>query len=172
MIKNCLICQKSFYTKPFFIKKGQGKYCSSKCYWTTLKNVSFFKGKTHSLEARLKMSNDRKGQRRSPATEFKKGQNAGSKNFRWNGGYHTTKGGYLKKKVGDKYIFIHRIIVEQYIKRPLLPSETVHHINENVTDNRLKNFIVFKNHGYHNAFHKWGYYNPKNIIFDGRQLPK
>jgi len=30
--KNCLTCGKEFWTKPSSIKKGNGKYCSSKCY--------------------------------------------------------------------------------------------------------------------------------------------
>ena len=30
-IKKCLICQQEFYTYPFLVKKGNGKYCSRKC---------------------------------------------------------------------------------------------------------------------------------------------
>lgn len=29
--RNCLICSKDFYAKPFFIKMGAGKYCSNTC---------------------------------------------------------------------------------------------------------------------------------------------
>jgi hypothetical protein len=41
MIKNCLICGKSFYTKPARIKDGRGKFCSTKCYgkWRSEKFV-------------------------------------------------------------------------------------------------------------------------------------
>ena len=31
MIKNCLVCQKSFKTFPVFVKKGQGRFCSIPC---------------------------------------------------------------------------------------------------------------------------------------------
>ena len=34
--KNCQVCNKEFLTYPCSIKKGQGKFCSSKCYWKTL----------------------------------------------------------------------------------------------------------------------------------------
>ena len=33
---NCLTCGKSFYVKLAEIKKGKGKYCSKKCYHTSL----------------------------------------------------------------------------------------------------------------------------------------
>ena len=38
MIKQCLICKREFYVKPYIIKKGYGKYCSQKCYGKFLKN--------------------------------------------------------------------------------------------------------------------------------------
>lgn len=31
--KSCLICNREFYTYPKRIQKGQGKFCSSKCYY-------------------------------------------------------------------------------------------------------------------------------------------
>ena len=40
IVRKCLICDKSFVTKNFFIKRGQGKYCSRDC-----KYVSTRKGK-------------------------------------------------------------------------------------------------------------------------------
>ena len=45
MIKKCLICNKSFKTKLYQIKKGNGKFCSKKCYgiWWS-KNI---KGEKH-----------------------------------------------------------------------------------------------------------------------------
>ncbi len=32
MIKICIECGKSFYVKPYLVRKGYGKFCSSKCY--------------------------------------------------------------------------------------------------------------------------------------------
>jgi hypothetical protein len=32
MVKNCLVCNKEFYVKPFRIKTENGKFCSRKCY--------------------------------------------------------------------------------------------------------------------------------------------
>lgn len=36
MIKNCLVCNKEFYTKPARMKVGRGKYCSRDCAKHTL----------------------------------------------------------------------------------------------------------------------------------------
>ncbi len=68
----------------------------------------------------------------------------------------------------------HRFIMERYFKkylgRYLSPKEVVHHINKKRKDNRIENLMVFKNGGYHCAFHRYGHCNPKAIIFDGRGL--
>jgi hypothetical protein len=39
-------------------------------------------------------------------------------------------------------IFEHRVVMEEYLGRPLLPTESVHHINMNKQDNRLENLYL------------------------------
>jgi len=36
MIANCIQCNNEFKTKPFFIKIGQGKFCSRECYGVSM----------------------------------------------------------------------------------------------------------------------------------------
>ena len=71
---------------------------------------------------------------------------------------------------GKRYVYEQRLVAEKQIGRYLTCKEVVHHINGNITNNQLENLIVFANNGYHLAFHRWGYYNPKHIIFDGRKI--
>ena len=52
------------------------------------------------------------------------------------------------------YIFEHRYIMEQYLKRPLTKKEVIHHINGDTLDNRIKNLKIYKSQFYHMLYHK------------------
>ena len=61
MVKNCLVCGGEFKARPYRVRMGYGKYCTSKCMWKVKKqeylgNKNPFWGKYHSEEARKKMS--------------------------------------------------------------------------------------------------------------------
>jgi len=66
---------------------------------------------------------------------------------RWKNGRCEIKSGsnagYILIKVGyKKYVFEHRLKIEKYIKRKLLPGEVVHHINGIKNDNKISNLVV------------------------------
>lgn len=49
---------------------------------------------------------------------------------------------------GDGRIFEHRYIMQEYLGRPLLPNETIHHLNGCKTDNKMNNLeLRAGNHG-------------------------
>ena len=50
--KECLICEKTFYTEQWKINKGGAKYCSRKCFGLS------YRGKKHTKETKQKMSNN------------------------------------------------------------------------------------------------------------------
>ena len=102
-MKKCLICKVTLKGKPFWIKRA--KYCSHKCYWTTLRgNPPKYidnTGKRNSPETEIKKgqipwNKGLKGNRFSPKTEFKKGHIPwsklnpdyldGDKHWNWQGG--------------------------------------------------------------------------------------
>jgi len=76
------------------------------------------------------------------------------KNPRWSGGKYTTKVGYVRT-YDDEGIYRqeHRIVSEKIIGRKLKRTETIHHINENKSDNRPKNLYYFSNDNLHKRHH-------------------
>ena len=60
------------------------------------------------------------------------------------------KAGYYRT---GKDHYVHRIIAEFYLQRPLKKGEVVHHINYNKLDNRQCNLTVFDNNRDHKLAH-------------------
>jgi hypothetical protein len=52
-------------------------------------------------------------------------------------------GGYALLRVDGRYVYEHRVFMEEYIGRPLRPEESVHHINGVRDDNRLENLELW-----------------------------
>lgn len=73
----------------------------------------------------------------------------GEKNGNWKGGrillhgYPAVrlepKSSYSSMEVRSGYALEHRLVMAQALGRPLTPTETVHHINGDITDARLEN---------------------------------
>jgi hypothetical protein len=79
----------------------------------------------------------------------------------WKGGLCMTDKGYVIEYAPDHpdaasrkgYVLQHRLVMERVLGRRLLPSEVVHHINGNKTDNRPDNLELMKR-GRHISMHK------------------
>jgi hypothetical protein len=79
----------------------------------------------------------------------------GEQNPNWKGGRKIRKDGYVMVRRPEHpnaihgYVLEHRLVMEQMIGRYLLPTEVVHHRNENPSDNRPENLQIFSSQAEH-----------------------
>lgn len=120
----CKTCNHPFYASKSEILLGK-KYCSFICRNSGL---SIF-GKQNK---QIKILNGFQKKEKHP---------------RWKGGRSVTPLGYViilmpdhpQASVGGRYVFEHRLVMEEHIGRPLKHFEIVHHKNGIKIDNRIEN---------------------------------
>lgn len=156
----CKTCNKEFYIYPSDFKEGKGKNCSKKCQniyqKSNLNDGCFKKGHKPPLNWIKSWSNKQKGKKLSKETIEKMKLRTGKLSPRWKGGRYKSNSGYiyiLNKEHpfcnSKGYVREHRLVMENHIGRYLTSKEVVHHINNNPSDNRIKNLKLFKNNGLH-----------------------
>ena len=151
----CAICKKEFYVRQHKIKVGKGKYCSKKCWYSSIE----FKSMVKAVRSKGRIPWD-KG--------IKRPEMSGKNNFFWKDGKTISKSGYVYIHKPNHpfcnnggYVPKHRLIMEKHLGRYLTPKEVVHHRGikypigsiENKQDNRIENLQLFNNNGIHIKFH-------------------
>ena len=57
--------------------------------------------------------------------------------------------GYISVKYDGEWVLEHRLVMEQYLGRPLEDGEEIHHKSQDKTDNRIENLELFADHSSH-----------------------
>lgn len=156
MNKSCSQCGVEFRTP-----QSKRKFCSRECFYESMRREDaryhpqvrtctvcgkdfVFKWQGREAHKGLYCS-------RACSSIGRKGQvpdQLGEKHWNWKGGRVKWPGGYMAIRVNGKYVLEHRYLMAQHLNRPLLPGETVHHINGQKDDNRIENLELWANkHG-------------------------
>lgn len=103
-----------------------------------------------------------------------RGYQSGAKHHLWKGGRTTDKAGYVLVWAPDHpfanragYVREHRLVAEEKLGRLLLPTEVVHHIDDDPSNNSPENLVVFESNGQHLAATRKG--RKPNISPEGRE---
>lgn len=86
----------------------------------------------------------------------RRGPKSGPEHTGWKGGRVLDKSGYVLIHAPDHpacnsngYVREHRLVCERVLGRPLLPTEVVHHKNDDPADNRPENLQVYDSNADH-----------------------
>jgi hypothetical protein len=71
----------------------------------------------------------------------------------------------------SKYVYEHRLVIEQILGRELKPTEQVHHRNGIRDDNRPQNLVYCKDQDVHRLLHEtWGRKRQANVCDCGKPI--
>lgn len=147
----CQYCGKIKYIHACRIKTR--KYCSQKCHYSagptdvTRKNMSLSRlGYKQTEEHRLQNS----------GKNHPRYGKIGKNNPLWKGQLYqgTDKRWLMYIQEGHSRMRLARYVAEKCLQRKLKSSEIVHHINEDLSDDRPENLYVFANTGKHLTLHR------------------
>ncbi len=157
-IINCEVCEKPVKSYLRKLRRYCGKSCARTALNRTSANPSFHRdisGSNNPMFGKVRTGADNPmfGRRKHQAPQ-------------WKGGRKLRKDGYIlvvapddhpypadSHTTGLKYILEHRLIMEQHLGRYLLPTEVVHHIDENPSNNALDNLMLFASQREHIKYH-------------------
>lgn len=150
LVRSCIICKKKFNTKPYFVERGAGKYCSATCHHQGLRKGKLLacficKKETYKSLKALKSSKSKKFFcSKSCQTTWRNSKFIGSKHANW------VEGLYAYRSV------LTRHGVPAICRRCKITDKrmlAVHHIDQNRKNNKVEN-LTWLCHNCHHLIHR------------------
>lgn len=151
VINKCLVCEKSFYTKLSWVKKGGGKYCSLFCKYSSSKKGDdipcYICGKVvYHPKGRINRSKSKKYFcSKSCQTVWRNSEYIGIKHSNFKDGRSTYRNVLIRNKIPAICLLCK---IED--KRVLAG----HHLNKDKKDNKIEN-LVWLCHNCHHLVHHY-----------------
>lgn len=160
---NCKHCGKDFSVVPAEIKRGGGKFCSRTCRGLGSRkgnNPNWKGGKKEFICDACGKSFEQYLSEYERISRVRKTEQRYCSRDCWSKGYYIHPEGYVylykpehPDSISNGMILEHRFVMEKHIGRRLLPSEVVHHINEDKADNRIENLKLYNSNSDHTKDH-------------------
>lgn len=74
------------------------------------------------------------------------------------------KAGYVMGNRNGRSRWFHRLVMEDFLGRDLLPNEHIHHLNGDKKDNRIEN-LQMVSQGEHNRIHNYKGFKPCGLDY-------
>lgn len=150
-IKQCKLCTKDFYVKPYFLKIGNGKYCSSKCQYKGSKNgkiVGCFMCKKPTYRSKKDLESSKSGKyfcSKQCQTKWRNSLFIGAKHSNWKGGKNCYRS-IMERHIGPKMCRLCKTSDKRIL--------AVHHIDKDHFNNNLDN-LAWLCHNCHHLVHHY-----------------
>ena len=151
VLRKCKKCNKVFKTKPYFIKLGNGKYCSAACHHEGMKNgrvvkCSICKKEVYKPKKALAGSKSKKYFcTKNCQTIWRNSLYIGPKHSNFVTGKFSYRGVIIRNKVPQKCTLCGNSDIRVL---------AVHHIDKNRENNKIKN-LAWLCHNCHHLVHRY-----------------